>query len=156
MKNYYIQQYKTELWLPINLNRAWDFFSSPLNLSLITPPELDFKVLSTNLKGKIHSGMLIDYSVKPLFGIEMKWRTEIVNVSEGNYFTDKQLKGPYRVWEHIHYFEEINGGVLMTDVVKYQLPFGVIGLLLHRLLVRSKIESIFTYRTNTLNKLFAT
>ncbi len=155
MINYNMHQYKTELWLPVNIRRAWDFFSSPMNLSRITPPDLDFKVTTPELSNRIYDGMLINYSVKPLFGIEMKWTTQIVNVSEENYFTDKQLKGPYKLWEHTHYFEEKNGGVLMSDVVNYQLPFGIIGLLLHRLMVRSRIESIFKYRTNTLNKLFA-
>ena len=150
-----MQQYKSELWLPIDLNHAWDFFSSPMNLEKITPPDLDFKVLSRQLNNKIYNGMLIDYSVKPIFGIKMKWKTEIVNVSEQKYFTDKQLKGPYRLWEHTHYFEEKNGGVLMTDVVNYKLPLGIIGLLVHHLLVRSRIESIFNFRTTVLKQLFA-
>jgi ligand-binding SRPBCC domain-containing protein len=155
MKNYYLHKYKTEQWLPINIHRAWDFFSSPMNLAKITPPELDFKVQSSHLSNSICSGMLIDYTIKPLFGIQMKWKTEIVNVAEGRYFTDKQIKGPYTAWEHTHYFEERSGGVLMTDIVHYQLPFGVIGLLLHHLLIRSRIESIFSYRTSRLKTLFA-
>jgi ligand-binding SRPBCC domain-containing protein len=147
-------QYKTQQWLPVTIKQAWDFFSSPKNLSRITPPELDFKVLTPNLDNTIYNGMLIDYSVKPIFGISMNWTTEIINVSKQEYFTDKQLKGPYRIWKHTHYFEEENGGIMMTDEVNYQLPFGIIGSLLHRLLIRSKIESIFEYRRTTLTKIF--
>jgi len=150
-----MHQYKTQQWLPITIKQAWDFFSSPKNLSRITPPELEFKVLTPNLNSSIFNGMLIDYSVKPIFGIPVDWTTEIIDVSEQKYFTDRQLKGPYKIWKHTHYFEEKNSGVMITDEVRYQLPFGIIGLLLHRLLIRSKIESIFEHRRITLAKIFA-
>lgn len=146
-------QYKTEHWLPISIEEAWQFFSSPANLAVITPPEMDFKILST-IGNDIYEGMIIDYKVKPLLGIAVKWQTEICKVERGKYFTDKQLKGPYKVWEHTHSFIESNGGVLMKDVINYQLPFSFIGSIAHWLFVRKKIENIFNFRKNKLNKIF--
>jgi ligand-binding SRPBCC domain-containing protein len=146
-------QYKTEHWLPISIGEAWIFFSSPKNLSLITPPEMDFKILTT-LDGDIYEGMIIDYKVKPLLGIAVSWQTEICKVETGKYFTDRQLKGPYKVWEHTHTFTESNGGVLMSDEVKYELPFSFIGKIAHHFFIRNKIENIFNFRKNALNKMF--
>ena len=146
-------QYKTEHWLPISNTEAWKFFSSPQNLAVITPPEMDFKILS-DIGNEIYEGMIIDYKVKPLLGIAMNWKTEICKVEQGKYFTDKQLKGPYKVWEHTHSFIESNGGVLMKDEINYQLPFSFIGNIAHWLFVRKKIENIFNFRKNTLNKIF--
>lgn len=146
-------KYKSEQWLPIGIEEAWKFFSSPANLSLITPPEMDFKILST-LENDIYEGMIIDYKVKPLLGIAVRWQTEICKVEREKYFTDRQQKGPYKVWEHTHTFIENNGGVLMTDEIIYQLPFSFIGKLAHRLFVRNKIENIFNFRKNILNKIF--
>jgi ligand-binding SRPBCC domain-containing protein len=140
--------------LPITIGQAWEFFSTPRNLSRITPPDLDFRILTPDIGDQIYNGMLIDYRVKPLFGIAMKWTTEIVNVSPYQFFTDRQMKGPYKKWEHTHYFQELEDGILMTDVVNYQLPFGRIGRLFHWLWIQSKIEYIFNYRMNTLNKIF--
>ena len=154
MKDNYTRQFKTTLWLPVPLAQAWEFFSSPFNLAQITPPGMEFRVLSKNLESKIYNGMLIDYSVAPLLGIKMKWKTRIMNVSEQQYFTDVQLKGPYKMWEHTHYFEEKDGGVLMTDIVNYQLHFGVLGLLMNRLLIRSKIAAIFDFRRERLIAIF--
>jgi ligand-binding SRPBCC domain-containing protein len=146
--------YKTEQWLPISVGEAWDFFSSPKNLALITPPEMDFKILSS-LDNDFYEGMIIDYKVKPLFGIVVSWRTEICRVVSGKYFTDRQVKGPYKVWEHTHTFIASNGGVLMKDEINYQLPFAIIGKVAHRLFIRNKIENIFSFRKNKLNKIFA-
>jgi len=149
-----MHQFKTQHWLPISIKEAWNFFSSPKNLSRITPPEMDFKILTPNLPINIHNNLLINYSVKPIFGIEMKWETEIMDVSNENYFIDKQNKGPYSFWEHKHLFEVNNNGVLMTDIVNYKLPFGLLGNLIHFIFIRKKIESIFEYRKQILIKLF--
>ena len=149
-----IYQYKTEQFLPVTLQTAWDFFSSPKNLSLITPPEMDFKILTQLSDSAIYNGMLIDYTVRPLFGIPMHWRTKIVDVIPNSVFADTQLKGPYKLWQHTHQFVEQEGGVRMTDIVDYELPFGILGDWVHTLLVRKKIEAIFSYRKQILEKLF--
>ncbi len=149
-----IYQYTAEQFLPISVSKAWDFFSSPKNLSKITPPEMDFKILTQLEDKEIYEGMLIDYTVKPMLGIPMHWQTKIINVKSLEVFADTQLKGPYKLWHHTHTFIEKDGGVLMTDVVNYELPFGILGDWVHSLIVRKKIESIFAYRKQVLEKLF--
>lgn len=146
--------FRAEQFLKTDINKAWDFFSSAKNLAVITPPELDFKIL-TDIEGKeIYTGMLIDYTVKPLFGIPLHWKTEIAKVNKPAMFSDRQLKGPYKIWEHTHTFVEKDNGVLMNDEVKYELPFGFIGNIAHSLIVKKKIEHIFQYRNEVLNKIF--
>ncbi len=149
-----INYYKTEQFLPIGIQKAWDFFSSAKNLALITPPELDFKILTDLDNKEIAEGMIIEYTVRPLFHIPVYWRTEIWKVIKPATFVDRQLKGPYRIWEHTHVFIEKENGVLMKDEVKYQLPFGIIGQIVHKLIVRKKIEHIFKFRKETLQKIF--
>lgn len=151
MSTYY---YKTEQFLPIDIDTAWNFFSSAKNLALITPPELDFKIL-TELNGQeIYEGMLINYTVKPLFGIPLRWETEICKVQKPLFFTDRQLKGPYKLWEHTHAYKKVDNGILMQDEVKYQLPFGVFGNLAHLLIVKKKVENIFSFRRQVLESMF--
>ncbi len=149
-----MHQFKAEQFLPITMDKAWDFFSSPHNLSAITPPEMDFVILSQLNGEEIYEGMKIDYTVKPLFGIPVRWQTEICKVKKLSFFTDRQTKGPYKVWEHSHTFIEKDNGVLMTDVVNYKLPFGLLGRFAEWLLVRKKINAIFDYRKTILEKLF--
>jgi ligand-binding SRPBCC domain-containing protein len=151
MQVYY---YKTEQLLPTDMNTAWHFFSSAKNLARITPPELDFNILTQLDDKDIYPGMLIDYTVRPLFGIPLHWQTKIWKINKPGMFTDKQLKGPYKIWEHTHHFVQKGKGVLMKDEVKYVLPFGFIGTIVHSLIVRKKIERIFSYRKEVLNKIF--
>ena len=151
MKIYY---FKASQFLSTDINTAWNFFSSAKNLATITPPELGFKILTDLDEKDIYEGMLIDYTVKPLFGIPLHWKTEIQKIEKPFMFMDKQLKGPYKIWEHTHHFTQKEGGVFMEDEVKYQLPFGIIGQLTHSMIVRKKIERIFEYRKMILDKIF--
>ncbi|QMU28734.1 SRPBCC family protein [Adhaeribacter radiodurans] len=140
--------------LPITLDQAWDFFSSPDNLAEITPSYMGFEVLSNSDSTKMYPGQIITYYVKPLFGIKIFWMTEITHVADKQYFVDEQRFGPYALWHHSHFFKEIPGGVEMRDQVHYKLPFGPLGALVHALFVKKQLEGIFVYRQQVLEKRF--
>lgn len=138
-----------------SLTRAWDFFSDPRNLAKITPPELDFTVL-TALPDRIYPGMMIEYRVRPLLGIPARWLTEITHVEPEKFFVDEQRIGPYRIWHHEHHFREVEGGrVELKDRVTYVLPFGPFGNLVHPFLVKPQLAKIFSFREKAVHALFA-
>jgi len=184
--------------IPTTLDKAWDFFSSPLNLARITPEELKFEILrkisdsssitersegydrgnrggptvleptkvmgeapcqsrsdeSLHFFDRVYAGQLIEYKLSPLPGFRVYWMTEITHVVPGRYFVDEQRRGPYRMWHHQHHFREIDGGVEMTDIVHYQLPLGVLGVLAHGLFVGRQVERIFAYRCEKIEEIF--
>jgi ligand-binding SRPBCC domain-containing protein len=139
--------------LPINLNEAWDFLSSPSNLELITPKSMDFSITDWD-KRKAYPGQIIQYTVRPVFGFKINWVTEITQVKDKEFFIDEQRFGPYSFWHHKHFIKEIDDGVLMEDVIHYKLPFGPIGVLLNFLFINSKLNSVFKYRELELIKNF--
>jgi len=139
--------------LPISLNEAWDFLSSPNNLELITPKSMDFNIIDWDRK-KAYPGQIIRYTVKPILGIKINWVTEITHVRSKEYFVDEQRFGPYTFWHHKHFIKEIEGGVIMEDVIHYKPPFGLIGVLLNFLFINSKLNSIFKHRELELIKTF--
>lgn len=143
-----------EQQLNCDLDTAWEFFSSPLNLSKITPKEMGFVVVSDFMDDEIVEGMIIDYIVSPIMRIPIKWRTRISQVKENQSFTDFQEKGPYKYWNHYHEFVPNEGGVLMKDTVDYELPMGFLGTIAHRIFVKKKLERIFDYRYEVLQELF--
>lgn len=132
--------------IPVSVEKAWELFSSPSNLEIITPASLKFKVLSPNVSPTVYAGQLIEYRVSPLLGIPLFWKTEITDVKENEFFIDEQRKGPYTRWHHEHYFKSIEGGVEMTDLVEYKNPLGVLGKWANEWFVRKKLRDIFNYR----------
>jgi len=139
--------------LPIDMNDAWDFLSSPDNLKLITPESMSFEIIDWDKK-KAYPGQIIQYTLNPGFGIKMKWVTEITQVKENSYFIDEQRFGPYSFWHHKHFIREIKNGVEIEDIVDYKVPYGFFGKLLHRLIIKSKLDGIFDYRYNKLHEIF--
>lgn len=99
-------------------------------------------------------GQIIQYFVSPLFGLKIKWVTEITHVEENKYFVDEQRFGPYSLWHHKHFFSQTDRGVKMIDIVDYKLPLGIIGRLAHPTLVKPKLDEIFSYRKNKLIEIF--
>ncbi|GAE64257.1 Ligand-binding SRPBCC domain-containing protein [Chryseobacterium indologenes] len=143
-----------EQQLNCSIERAWEFFSSPNNLSEITPESMNFVVHSKDADQPIFKGMEIDYTVSPILGIPMKWKTVISQVEDLKSFTDFQKQGPYKYWNHHHEFIANDKGVLMKDTVDYQLPLGILGRLAHTILVKKKLKNIFDFRYRVLNDLF--
>ena len=139
--------------LHISLNEAWDFLSSPNNLELITPKSMDFNITDWDRK-KAYPGQIIQYTVKPILGIKINWVTEITHIRAKEYFVDEQRFGTYTFWHHKHFIKEIEGGVIMEDVIHYKPPFGLIGVLLNFLFINSKLNSIFKHRELELIKTF--
>jgi ligand-binding SRPBCC domain-containing protein len=144
---------KHEQFLPMTLEKAWDFFSSPKNLNEITPPEMSFKIL-TDLPEKMYEGMMIRYIVSPMLNIPTSWVTEITHIKEHQFFVDEQRKGPFNIWHHEHHFKAVEGGVLMTDILHYDIGKFVFGWIAGQLFVHKNVANIFQYRTKVLEKMF--
>lgn len=141
--------------LPITIDEAWGFLSNPKNLKTITPDYMGFYILS-GADRPMFAGQIIQYIVTPVLGIKTKWVTEITHVVDNHYFVDEQRFGPYSLWHHKHFIKEIDGGVEMEDIIDYKVPFGILGQLVHPILVKPKLEEIFNYRTKKLEEIFGT
>ena len=145
---------KTVQILPITLDAAWDFFSSPKNLSSITPANMGFNIISKHHGEKMYPGQLIEYKVSPVLNIPLYWMTEITHVEDKKYFVDEQRFGPYSMWHNQHHFKVVDGGVEMTDIVHYKLPFWLLGDIANSLFVQKQLKGIFDYRYAKVEQLF--
>jgi ligand-binding SRPBCC domain-containing protein len=145
---------KTVQKIPISLDKAWEFFSNPANLQVITPDNMGFKVISKHHGDTIYAGQIIEYILKPVLGIPLYWMTEITQVKSKAYFIDEQRFGPYTLWHHQHHFKAIEGGVEMTDIVHYKNPLWIFGRMANTLFVKKKLDAIFEYRYKKVEELF--
>ena len=144
-----LRRFSAELWLPRPPAEIFPFFAEAKNLQRITPPWLDFSIL-TPPPIEMRAGALIDYRLK-VHGIPLRWRTEITAWEPPTRFVDEQVRGPYRVWRHTHTFEAKDGGTLCRDEVEYA---AIGGVLIEKLFVRRDVERIFRHRNETQRALF--
>ncbi len=149
-----VRQKVWKQFIPRPLDEVWYFFSRPENLNVITPEDMSFEIISDIGNVEMYEGMIIQYKVSPLLGIKMNWVTEITHVRDHRYFIDEQRFGPYALWHHQHHFEEMDGGVLMTDILHYKVPYGFIGTIADALFVHNRVEEIFQFRVKAVEKIF--
>lgn len=133
------------------LKKVFSFFEQPENLERITPKSLQFEILSPK-PILMKKGALIDYSIK-ICGVRCLWQTEITKYNPPHEFQDIQLKGPYKMWHHSHFFEETDKGTRMTDEVDYAIGYGVFGTLANILFVKRQLKQIFDYRAHVIETL---
>lgn len=143
-----------EQFLPLTLDQAWDFFATPKNLNLVTPDDLVFEIVS-EVPDKMYEGLIITYRIKPMLNIPLKWVTEITHIRDKAFFVDEQRLGPYNIWHHEHHFKAVEGGVLMTDILHYDIGKWIFGWIAGILFVHKKVQEIFDFRYKALEKYFA-
>lgn len=132
------------LTLDLPRQEVFDFFADAGNLERITPPELNFHII-TPQPIDIKQGVLIDYKLS-MRGLPLNWRTEISVWNPPFEFVDQQLTGPYKQWIHRHTFTEIEPAkTLIEDEVRYRLPFEPLGDAAH-FFVKRELAYIFDYR----------
>lgn len=145
-----IHTLQTQCWLPTPRERVFAFFADAFNLEAITPPWLQFAVM-TPRPITMQAGATIRYRLR-LHGIPLSWLTEITCWEPPFRFVDEQRRGPYRLWVHTHTFREERGGTLCSDEVNYAVPGGS---LVNALFVRREVRAIFAYRQEAIRREFA-
>jgi len=140
---------RTRLFIARDLHTTFAFFADAGNLQRITPPWLDFAIL-TPQPIAMHAGARIDYRIR-LHGVPVRWRTVIADWDPPHRFVDRQIRGPYLEWHHAHTFTPEGEGTLVADTVRYR-PIG--GALVHRLFVQRDLERIFRFRQEEILRVF--
>ena len=150
MKVHSLSQEQT---LPISIEEAWAFFSSPRNLEEMTPPGMGFKIVSLPSES-LYEGEIIEYSVKVFPGIWIPWVSEVKALKEGESFVDDQISGPFKFWHHRHSFEETDCGTIVRDLIHYSVGFGPFGEIGRHLVVKKQLAAMFEHRRVTLEQKF--
>jgi ligand-binding SRPBCC domain-containing protein len=149
-----IYNIKRTVVLPISIQQAWSFFSSPANLPAITPPGMQLRIIYASGDVQTYEGQIIRYQMRLIPFTTSEWVTEIKNVNPPFSFVDEQRFGPYRFWHHQHRFAKCDGGVEVIDEVNYSIPFGVLGAIANGVFVHKQLENIFNFRSAKLLELF--
>ena len=145
-------KFESKTILNSTIENVFDFFCKAENLQKLTPPSLDFKILS-DIPIEMKKGALIDYRIK-LYGIPVTWKTEITEWNPPFSFEDSQLNGPYKLWKHQHIFKSLGEKTEMTDIVNYNPKGWPFNSILNTIFVRKEVEKIFSYREENISSIF--
>lgn len=133
------------------VHEVFQFFADARNLEQITPPWLRFQLVTLE-PIVIRTGTRIEYRLH-VHGVAMRWVSQIDPWEPDRAFVDRQIRGPYRFWEHLHTVEPVAEGTLSRDRVRYALPLGPLGTIAHVALVRRDLARVFDYRQETIARI---
>lgn len=148
-----LERIQTVQRLPIQIEEAWDFFTSPKNLRLITPHWLDYQ-LTMDPPEYMHPGTIISASIRPFPIYSTSWVSEITHIRPPQFYITEQRVGPFKMWHHEHHFRPHEDGVEIEDIILYGMHFGRIGSLVHNVMLRKKLHEAFSFRAQALEQRF--
>ena len=145
-------EFRAQQFVPRPLGEVFSFFETPENLATITPPGLGFRIITPSPL-HMREGAEFEYFIS-VMGARMRWKSRIDSYEPPHAFSDEQVEGPYRFWHHTHTFKGVDGGTIIIDHVRYAMPFGTWGVVLHNILVRRQLEKIFNHRAKVIERMF--
>lgn len=131
---------------------VFPFFSRAENLESITPSWLNFRIITPS-PIDMKAGTRIVYRLR-LYGVPLRWTTEITVWDPPCRFVDEQISGPYNLWHHEHLFVETDGRTRMTDTVHYDFSGGAFRQAVNRLFVAPNVRKIFDFRRSQIRHIF--
>lgn len=111
------------------------------------------KAIEGRTTGLINLGEFVTWQATH-FGVKQKLTSKITAFQSPTHFRDEQVRGAFKFIIHDHYFEQTGKQVMMTDIFRFQSPFGIAGQLFDKL-VLTKYLTKFLIERNRLIKEYA-
>ena len=137
-------EFTTEIAAPLAM--VWAFYDNIETLPQITPRGT--RIAVPDPPSVLREGVRFMLIVRqPPFFVPIRWETIITVHRPPTLFVDEQGKGPFAFWRHEHLFEEISPTrTRLRDTITYRPPFGPLGWIADRLVLRSLLRSMFAFR----------
>lgn len=131
---------------------AFDYLTDPTNLPFLLKPAIDVQLKSEEIALK--RGAEIHF-LMTRYGLSQNVRLRVEDWLRGSRLTYRQVEGLFFAWTHTMKFEEHgDNATLVTDVIDYQMPFGLIGYLADDLLVKRDMGGILETRLQKAKEYF--
>ena len=141
----YVQKYE----INCNIQKVWDFFTDIKHLELLSPANIQESLIKST-HSKFEKNTEVWTSTKIIR--KQIWHSKIIEC-EPYSFTDQLQEGLFKEWKHVHKFDKISEGqTSITEEVIFELPFGIIGVILEFFVLR-KVKSFFEHRKEMTLKL---
>jgi ligand-binding SRPBCC domain-containing protein len=137
-----LRTYRHAFTVNAALSSVWEFYTDVKHLELITPPELDLRLVRATHQ-QLEEGTEVWITGKLL--TRSSWHSKITSLRPYEY-VDEMISGRFRVWKHKHAFRATpTGGTEVIDEVDFELPYGAIGRFFDGYVLR-KLGMVFAYR----------
>lgn len=86
------------------------------------------------------------------FGFNFTMKSKITAMEKPHYFIDEMISGPFKKLYHQHIFKATGSKTEMTDVFEFEAPFGFLGTIAEKLVLRKYMLNLLTQRNLVIEK----
>jgi ligand-binding SRPBCC domain-containing protein len=144
--------FKTTLHLAFPLPLVFDFFCRPAHRIALASPDLHLRLVEGPERLEMGSLWVVEGRS---YGLTRRMISEIIEFVSNHLLTETQREGPFVFWAHTQHFTAEGEGTRLTDTILYQLPSGMLGLILKPDRVESTLQAGFRHRDQLLPGLLA-
>ena len=137
-----------ETWIRAPLEACFDA-ARDLDLHVKSLSHTNERAVAGRMSGLIELGETVTWRGRH-FGITQHFTSKITAFDRPKYFQDSMQRGAFASFVHDHYFAPRDGGTVMTDVLEFTAPFGVIGRVVERFVLRRYLERLLTDRARAI------
>jgi ligand-binding SRPBCC domain-containing protein len=97
--------------------------------------------------GLIKENETVTWKAKHLFKTRL-FTSKITSMNAPEMFVDEMVKGDFKSFRHQHYFKQIDNGTILIDIVEFESPYGFIGKMVNKLLLKNYVQKLLINRNN--------
>jgi ligand-binding SRPBCC domain-containing protein len=132
----------TEIAAP--LERCFDL-SRSIDLHVRSVGWTGERAIAGVTSGLVGPGQEVTWSGRH-FGLQMRHSSRITEYTRPTFFRDEMIKGQFRSFCHDHFFDGRGTITLMRDVVQFEAPLCLVGLIAEKLVLRNYVEELLIKR----------
>ena len=130
--------------IPAQPFAVYQYLTQPQNLKEELKGLIEVELMNPSVE--VQPGAEFLYRMKR-YGVEQPVRFSVEKYVTGISFTYHQVSGLFASWRHTMKFEEKDAkSTLVTDLVEYELPFGLLGRLVDDFVAQSEVKKILKHR----------
>lgn len=135
-----------------DISKVFDL-SRNIDLHQKSTSKTNEKAIAGRTSGMIELNETVTWRAKHL-GFYQTHTSKIVEMKKPYQFTDVMLKGRFKSFKHQHIFREDGKNTIMTDILEFESPFGIIGKIFNNIFLKNYLKK-FLLERNALIKITA-
>ena len=131
--------FQASVVLPRPRDEAFEYLRRPANLLKMFPTNTADN-LSMKVPEIMEVGGCIEFKVKAM-GSQFHFVHEVTQLTSSERIVLEQIQGPFKSWtQEQHFADSADGNTLLTSIVRFDPPGGMLGFVVTRKLVLSQLN----------------
>jgi ligand-binding SRPBCC domain-containing protein len=141
---------KLTTFISAPIERIFDL-SRSIDLHQLSTKRTEEKAVAGRTEGLINKGETVTWEATH-FGIRQRLTTRIPDMRRPDFFVDQMLEGAFKSIYHEHHFASHDGGTIMTDDFQFEAPYGILGRLFEKIVLKRYLTRFLTERNAIIKK----